>query len=354
VEAHIEGTADFSAAQFEKEASFDGTHFSGAAIFQPRADLPVRFHGPALFRSTVYSDEANFERTQFLVESRFFGARFGQGVDFGQVLFGGRADFRACESKYQAIFTHASFRGEADFREAHFATVFFPRNEDTNSVGFRNSVDLRGFTYVRIDADWHELFQRLKQYDRQPFTQLESALRAVGRDQDADRVYLQRRREETARERNRSILYYGDWLFGFVAGYGIQLSRIAWSITFFIVLGTLIFALPGAVALGIQDKPPYSYQENYEISWNGMRLGKSSRGFVSTSLTPLPDFGHRLGQALAMSVHEFIPLSVSLGADWKPNAWWSAWYALFHRLTGGILLSLGVAALINLLHRRPK
>src|SRR5262249_29667712 len=96
VEAHIEGTADFSAAQFEKEASLDGTHFSGAAIFQPRADLPVRFHGPALFRSTVYSDEANFERTQFLVESRFFGARFGQGVDFGQVLFGGRADFRAC------------------------------------------------------------------------------------------------------------------------------------------------------------------------------------------------------------------------------------------------------------------
>ena len=35
-------------------------------------------------------------------------------------------------------------------------------------------------------------------------------------------------------------------------------------------------------------KPPYSYKKNYEISWDGRYLRKSSRGFVSKSLGVKP------------------------------------------------------------------
>ena len=214
------------------------------------------------------------------------------------------------------------------------------REPDASNPGvFGGPVDLRGFTYERIYVDLAGLFPRLMPFDRQPYSQLETSLRKVGDDRRTLQVYLERCEVER-REKFRSgriDLWLLDWLHKLVARYGVSPYRLPAYALGLILFGAFLFSQPGA----LESKNP--------------------------ALKPPANVS--FGQGLAVSVHHFLPMDTPLGADLVPSGspvpitvsigkghltvWPSpSWYAtILLRVTGYILVGMGVAAAAGLLRR---
>src|SRR5437660_79103 len=286
--AHIQGDADFCGAEFKAGAAFDGIHIDGDAFF--RSDTKgqrVTFRGAAGFPSAVFNSDvqfietefkgdtdfdnahfygaAEFESAEFAAKTTLIGAKFERGTGFNSAKFGGEADFTAASGARDAYFLGTEFRGPVSFREARFQVVHFgqpaqslaaskrwlmnKRPKLLNPTRFEAPVDLRGFTYDRIYVNLDELFRKLETTDRQPYTQLEDALRKVGADARANEVYLERRRVERKRLfSGRRLLRWGpDWLYMAVANYGIRPYRLLLYAFALVLLGAVLFSRPGAL-----------------------------------------------------------------------------------------------------------
>src|SRR5277367_4476788 len=114
-----------------------------------------------------------------------------------------------------------------------------------------NDVDLLGCTYERIQVDWRSLLRypngqsRIRPYDRQPYIELEAALRRAGSADDADAVYAERRRVENQNlTGSRKAL---DRIYFLLANYGIDGWHEFFIALFFLGLGMWVFSRPGAV-----------------------------------------------------------------------------------------------------------
>jgi hypothetical protein len=377
--AHIKGTASFTGAQFEgtkDAASFDGAQIDGSAFFRPATSpdgnpLVTRFKGEARFPVAVFGSQADFTKAEFARGANFEnahfrdaamfreaafsaegvanfgGARFERGAFFQGAKFQGPAQFTAARADRDAYFQDAVFDGPANFREAHFHVVSF-REETTESppagaeAQFHKDVDLRWFTYERIGVAWRELLGKLEQFTRHPYIQLESVLRAMGEEGDADRIYYERRLLESRRLRekcwqalrppegtwkrwasyNRVIgatcPCLGDAIEHFLLGYGVRVGRL-WCMTVLVLLvGVLVFHLPAAVTA------------------------------AKTGLPPPDPLGLDWMQALGVSLNQFLPVTIPSGSNWAPTgkpipvcgARWISFsaYASFHRLMGWLLV----------------
>jgi hypothetical protein len=337
IASHFLGSCKFSGTSIRGRADFEDVIFSGAADF-----AEIDFAGPVSFGGARFETGADGHAPSY--NAIFSGARFERKAGFERVIFGGNVDFRAVTA-LRMDFAGAQFYGLADFREASITVIRFAAVEGSQQTDarFKAGVFLRGLTYTRIYGDWRTLLFRyihdgrpaLGAYDRQPFNQFESALRAEGRDQEADELYLERRREENRRDRGSDeppggkrrsttrkhrILPAIDRLFGLIGGYGVDLRRIILSGVILVLVGWVVFGLPGAMS-----KP-----------WWLFRPREAG-----------------LDDALAMSIQQLIPVPASLISGWDLSRA-AAVYALFHKLLGGLLLSLAIAAMIGLLHRRSK
>jgi hypothetical protein len=141
-------------------------------------------------------------------------------------------------------------------------------------------------------------------------------------------VYFERRRRENRRDRvsgEHRLRVATDWAFGYFGGYGVALPRIVGALTGLTFLGTLVFLSPHS----LQPVPTNWWRSQFP--------------------PPHPS----VLDAFAVSVHQLLPISVAFGDGWRLSGLTAA-YALVHRLIGSTLLSLGVAALIGLLHRRTR
>ena len=85
--------ANFSSAEFGKNADFSGIHF----------DLSANFS------SAIFGNGTKFVRTSF-----------GDGTDFGKVTFEGNVDFSNAIFRNATNFVETEFQGNADFAEANF------------------------------------------------------------------------------------------------------------------------------------------------------------------------------------------------------------------------------------------
>src|SRR5881394_3962448 len=92
--------------------------------------------------------------------------------------------------------------------------------------------------------------KRLEPYDRQPYTQLEKVLRAMGQGHAADKVYLMRQHRERGVIRMRGEL--GTWAFSILywalGNYGVRPLRLIVFAAALLWAGTMIFHSPGAVS----------------------------------------------------------------------------------------------------------
>ena len=170
--------------------------------------------------------------------------------------------------------------------------------------------------------------------DRPVLTRLEKSLRQVGRDDEADQVYLENQRREQRQcwtDHN-----YGEWffrsLYGALGNYGVRPYRLLVLSAILIWLGALVFKLPGAVA----------------------HRDKEVRNI------PLTNF-----DAVALSICYFLPVEFPLEEEWiaatkpltyhlplvrKPIQVRPAAIANFVlRLSGWIVVPLALAAVTGLL-----
>jgi uncharacterized protein YjbI with pentapeptide repeats len=360
------GYANFLNMRVKGTANFSGARFRGKAIF-----AHMQCESPAYFSNQLQT--AGPVSGRFYSEAHFQSARFERGADFQGVFFKREAVFNRAEVKGAALFQGATFSAPASFKDATFKVVSFRDGSEDDAAEwkpqFLKTVNMIGFSYERIEVDVRELLSnKLHPYHRQPYTQLQKSLRALGEDRTADRVYLEQRRcqHKRLRERvlsksedlekrrgSRGVLsYLSDFIQRHLFNYGIRPLRLLVISLVVILLGSFIFWIKGSVVL--RDKKE-RLAESYAVEK------------PPTSEKPAPEEKEDLSftQAVGVSFNQFIPIvEIPSGSKWKPSTELLpkmnlgflsfSFYGTLHRLAGAILVPLGVAALAGMLQRKEK
>jgi hypothetical protein len=345
-QARVEAESLFGTAVFDREAIFEGALFAGPALFNSRKrGSPAEFRAKSDFGAATFCGATQFIGVSFSGEANFEGCCFRSGADYQAARFGAFATFTGATAERDLLFQRAVFEGEASFREAQFRTVHFrtallPDVPEQEKLQFVGNLDLRGFTYERIYVAWWELLDHLEPFDKQPYGQLERALRLIGKEKSADDVYLSRRKR-TLRYRWKNFKKnpgraVSDLLYWLIARFGVRPYQVAVIPFVLLILGTLVFALPNAT------------------------VPKKDSGYVARQLT--------YPEAAAMSVNLFLPVDIPLGTAWRPTdvPVWPRPIPLFRipltfagcgtilRLAGWLFVPLGVAWITGYFQHRPQ
>jgi hypothetical protein len=329
--ARFDSLADFSMSVFNINAHFITTQFGGQGYFPG-----TRFNGSADFSRAHFFDVATFGagipvnfNTEFERQAIFIETQFDSFALFSGVAFDDETVFVGARFGGDVHFETSNFRRPVSFRSTIFHAVYFSKKEAGGTSPFGNDIDLLGCTYDRIEVDWLSLIRypdgrsRIHPYNRQPFTHLEDVLRKSGFEQDADKVYAERRRVENGKGSGK-IWDDSYWL---VANYGIDLWHEFIFAIGFLLLGTWVFSRPKSVI-------PNDEKSKDSISWLN---------------------------ALFLAVHQFLPLSLPVKARWTPShhilCKWktrslltAATYANLLQIVGWILIPLAAAWLAGFLH----
>jgi hypothetical protein len=108
--------ADFTEAQFSRDAWFGETQFSGDAWFGE-----TQFSVDAEFGGAQFSGAAEFGKAQFCRDAEFGKVQFSEDVRFGEAQFSRNAGFRDAQFSGDAWFGRAKFSGRAWFGRSKFS-----------------------------------------------------------------------------------------------------------------------------------------------------------------------------------------------------------------------------------------
>lgn len=120
-------------------------------------------------------------------------------------------------------------------------------------------------TYERIDIAWRDVLKKAALYDRQPYTELEKVLRSVGKEDEANEVYLEGRGAERrdVKWTHSKVSWFADWLYSWLANYGVLSWKSFFMPLCFVVLCAGMFLRPGAVKGGSHGRFTF---------WDSIRL----------------------------------------------------------------------------------
>jgi len=382
VGATVKHFADFSSVVFSGKVKMDGLVIDGDAFFdnaqflirscdpkEDRVRFPgIRIAGQGVFDRAVFGGEVRFDQACFMAEAFFESAQFHGNARFDGASFAGvtrftrdedndtRAagdptrfladvNFAGAKAFADIHFEEAQFSRDTSFRDASFKIVYFRESVaqkvlagQTPQFGAPGAVpklDLRGFSYDRIFVAWGEALGILEPYDVQPYRQMERALRTIGKDRDADKVYLKQRRRALwydCRHPRRWLLAAGGLLYWAFARFGARPLRLAVIPLILVFSSAFVFSLPHAV-----------------------RPRKDS-GCVEHNLT--------LREASGVSLNYFLPVEVPVGACWQATdgtfplepfgvSVSFLFWATVVKLCGWIFVPLAVAALGGFFRRDP-
>jgi hypothetical protein len=121
------------------------------------------------------------------------------------------------------------FKGPALFNFAEIRSIqLAPSGTVAGEKQFQDQIDLTGCVYDRIEGDRNSLLSAMRQmvaFNKQPYLQLESAYQSAAKSEDADAVYLERKRIERT-FKHGVIDCVIDWLYKVVLNYGVRDFRI--------------------------------------------------------------------------------------------------------------------------------
>ena len=170
-DAHIEGNAIFEAADFRKNANFNRMRIGGAAFFKP-------YTAADYTRVTSFAGEANFSGAQIENDAIFDGARFKKKTNFSlvkikgdvsflparvhegfvPVRFGGEVNFRGAQINGSVNFDGSQFRRKANFERIQIGGVSlfraFVRNQEVIPTKFRRKVSYQAAVF-NVAADFN-------------------------------------------------------------------------------------------------------------------------------------------------------------------------------------------------------
>jgi hypothetical protein len=195
-----------------------------------------------------------------------------------------------------------------------------------------SKVDLLGCAYDRLEIDgWRKLMDRQSEFNPRPWSHLEKVLRASGHKAEADDVYFNRRKQERKLlPWNRWVRRLADILEWVFTGYGVRNGRVVLSILALLLLGTVVFQLPGAVVpasehLAVPEKEgTFSPKEMVELEWDS---------------------------ALGFSFKQLLPVSIPVLRRYEPAPGWASLYASLHLLLGIVFITTAFATLSGLMRR---
>jgi len=360
----LDGDARFDGAQFKPARNFSGSEFISF--------YGIRISGQTIFDCARFGAYVRFDQAHLEADSAFCSAKFLARSRFDNVVFGGSVRFNRLDKDDPLVefmdsaefvgasgsdihFEGTEFGGNLSFRDANFKTVRFQDSENPGKAckfpshkkwwytrfsrdpASHPKIDLRGFCYERIFIDRETFFEILRitePFELQPFRQAEKVLRSMGKDRDADKVYLAQRwrtlRYHLMRPKQHLLRGVGDLLYCALANFGVRPYRLAVYALVLITLSMFQFAKPNAV------------------------LPKKESDCTAHMLTAQ--------EALGVSVTYFLPVDVPVGSCWQATRNAAVrvgnkeisflLWATILRMAGWILVPLGVASLGGLL-RRP-
>lgn len=338
--ADVLGNSDFT------DAQFNGARFNG-----------TRFRGEVYFEGTRFQSKTFFEDCQFDALTSFAGGQTSTSTtQFHEVTF--------AYSRFAggATFERSIFNGPTCFVNASFRAVSF----EVDNQQFYSTVNLAGCQYDRITVNWASLLftsevggnpkrwskipmlvrfwifgprTRLEPYDREAIIRLEKSFRQTGEDRAARNIFLKRRLLEQGQklDKREYLSWVADLLYRGFAKFGVSSIRLClWGIAL-VLAGTCVFSRPDTV------------------------VPQDLRSDQSASPIHLSTW-----EAFGVSVHQFLPVDVSMGSTWKPSprsvtVWVrdqrsvnlrpSYFATVFLRIPGWILVPLAVASVAGLLKR---
>lgn len=286
---------------------------------------------PANFTRITVAAGGFFDRVDFIGGGKFDGAHFNADASFEGAIFERPVSFDRAHFDQSAHFEHCVFKEKVSFHETSFGSLDLARNGRADGHDqFGSQVDLQGCTYDRAQVQWQSLLRmsdgrsRLTGVDRQPYLQLQKTYEAAGNDVAANQVLLQwhrvKRQDIFRTSKVRWLIDCVPWL---TTNYGVAPGRLVEVSVLLLLFGMLIFSRPGAVLSGISN-------------------GRKETAMIAT--------GIRLRQwdALAVSLHQFLPLEVPIGSEWTP-AKDPVTLALVHRKGRVILLRMRPSTCASLL-----
>jgi len=356
--AQVDGNAFFSSDETGQHVTFGGeTTFPAVSIHGVADFSDVEFKAKASFGNAHFQGEASFTSAVFAKESEtvFVGACFERDIGFDRAAFKGKTDFSTATAKCSVSFLGATFCSAVSFRDGDFQGVCFEPTQEVHSVGQvrgpahfgdRCSLDLLGFVYRRIYVSLKALLPRIAGSERQPYAQLEHALRNSGDDERADEVYLTRRRIERRRmfSEGHWLRWFADFLYFWIGRYGVRPYRLGIYALLLVLIGTVIFLQPHNLQPkdGKPNPAPAAASSNPAGNLHGKEETPDAGGSFSKNFT----------RALGVSVHEFLPAEVPVGSNWVPVPGWPSVYAtVCLRLFGSILVGIGIGSVTKLLRR---
>ena len=302
------GDADFRKVAFDARTSFASARMEQRALFHgldSLSDEGASFAGEAQFSLTRIGGIANFRKATFLKDASFSGAVVSGPALFEGATFRATAIFSLCRLRDVANFSRVEFHGDLNLNEAKIRVLLFSVPVGTNDrlTQFKSNVDLRGCTYDRIEVDRRELLRHITPYRRQPFVQLEKEARSAGDDEDANAIYLFRRRAERVRQWQRKEI--GSWLFNsayqLFANYGVKPYRLIVVPLVLLALGVFVFSRPQAVRPTGGNLTPEVKVEN------------------PADTIPDGETFTSVGLAARVSLRIFLPVEVPLASGWEPS-----------------------------------
>jgi hypothetical protein len=334
---HFARSLNFRNDEFKEGGTFYGTtvgsdFLATSCIFYKRAEFSWMRVGRLFYipKSTFKSVSVDFQHLR--VDGPFDAteSKFDSKVHFNDMIVDGR--FSADLS---------SFRGdEVSFNGAHLADVYLNRItfDGVSTIDFtRLQADSISFDEIEFktpsEIKLHQVTFKvlspmnvgklrflLSRYDADFFTALETSFRTHGYPDEADKIFLVKRRAER-RENCKSFLHQcnrGAWAFSLfedlLAGYGKSLQNLLYWSLGFLVIGTFVFRSEKGMRTKDWNKAP-QYAGKYNPFWYSLDL--------------------------------FLPI-IKLGeADlWTPkdNRRWANLYRKVHIIIGSLFVPIGLAA----------
>lgn len=331
VQAHFDGTAEFTQCRFEPVRPEGSPRFREAV-----------FHGPVRFDRSVSAHDLVFDGARFDADSSFVELKVPGVASWRNVAFGGDAEFRLADigrAEFGDERHLSAFQRLADLRRARFGSLrldytdlrgellmagtvierdFLLRHSalrgpdaDLRGLAVGGVLDLEGTVFERLRLHWSEVGAAIGRAAPaiETWNAIEAALATQGRARESLAVAALRSRA-AAREAlraagpaERPLLWAEDLLWGHLTGYGTRLDLALATLLVVVVL----VALPVFATRRLELADP------------------SITGRVRLSLNAA--FGR--------------PASVA-GPGSTPPRWWAAWRWISR------LLGLGAVGLVTL------
>jgi hypothetical protein len=184
------------------------------------------------------------------------GARIGGELCFDAATVRADVDLRFVHAAILRIDAGTSITGTLDLEHATVEVLH------DHPEGWPRSVRLNGFTYTTLSSPlpvaeqlgW--LTRNAAGYQPQPYEQLATVYRAMGRDSDARTVLLtkQRQRSRSLPAPLRPWSYLQDWM----VGYGYRPQRAAVCLIVLLAIGTAAFTADHPAPLDRSQAPEFS------------------------------------------------------------------------------------------------